>query len=115
MTDEPIRLSGLPLLRDINTMKTLLGNLGARMDELEEKSIIHTPKLHSHQATYELVKTMRASICVLGRLLAREGVAEVSLPGGCAIGTRPIDIHLKCLEALGAKIEIESGYVRAGL
>lgn len=110
LTDKPVRFRQLPDVADIRSLKELLYKLGVR--ELEPQ-VFHTPKLESTKADYELVRKMRASILVLGPLLAREGRAEVSLPGGCAIGERPVDIHLQGLEALGAKIEIEGGYIQA--
>jgi UDP-N-acetylglucosamine 1-carboxyvinyltransferase len=113
VSDKPIKLKNLPDLRDIRTMLRLLQNLGVKIDDHGEYTSFDASQLTSHQATYELVKTMRASIFVLGPLLARLGKAKVSLPGGCAIGTRPIDIHLKNLEKLGAKFNISSGYVES--
>jgi UDP-N-acetylglucosamine 1-carboxyvinyltransferase len=103
-----------PRLRDVDTFQALLGNLGARLrwkgsGELE----VDTSGISGVIAPYDLVKTMRASILVLGPLLARMGEAEVSLPGGCAIGARPVDLHLKGLEQLGAQIELEHGYIKA--
>lgn len=102
-------LSGIPKIKDIKTFKTLLFSLGCKVDG---DSIDATKILHVN-ATYDIVKTMRASVLVLGPLLSRFGQAKVSLPGGCAIGARPIDIHLKGLEKLGAVIDIEDGYVNA--
>jgi UDP-N-acetylglucosamine 1-carboxyvinyltransferase len=113
LTNKKIRLLNLPHLRDIRTMMKLLGNLGVEITEEGEVTTFDASKLSSHEAIYELVKTMRASIFVLGPLLGRLGKAKVSLPGGCAIGTRPIDIHLANLEKMGAKIVLESGYVFA--
>jgi UDP-N-acetylglucosamine 1-carboxyvinyltransferase len=122
LTDEPLVLSNVPQLADITTMANLLGQHGVyvslaghegnggyagRVMSLTAKDIISTT------APYDLVRRMRASVLVLGPLVAREGIATVSLPGGCAIGTRPVDIHLAGLEALGAEIEVESGYIRA--
>src|SRR3954453_13827750 len=102
----------VPALGDVNTMKKLLGGLGA---EVEGKGVtsVDTSHLTSFEAPYELVKTMRASALVLGPLVGRYGQAKVSLPGGCAIGARPIDQHLKGLAAMGARIELEHGYVTA--
>jgi UDP-N-acetylglucosamine 1-carboxyvinyltransferase len=113
LTQKPVHLLNLPELRDIQTMIKLLENLGVKVTKDGNKTTFDASKLSSFEATYELVKTMRASIFVLGPLLARLKRARVSLPGGCAIGTRPIDIHLKNLEKLGATIKIEKGYVDA--
>ena len=114
LTDEPVTLENLPRLRDIATMCRLLRDLGARVDTREDNTAeIGWPGLVSTRASYELVRTMRASFLVLGPLVARFGKAEVSLPGGCAIGTRPIDQHLLAIRALGAEVEIEDGYVKA--
>jgi UDP-N-acetylglucosamine 1-carboxyvinyltransferase len=106
-------LINLPELRDIITINKLLSNLGVEIKTEGHKTIYDTSKFEGHEATYDLVKTMRASILVLGPLLARFKKAKVSLPGGCAIGARPIDIHLENLKKMGAKIELESGYVYA--
>ena len=104
----------VPNLRDIRTMNKLLEHLGVEIEQVEDGTFTYqTQKLKTHEASYELVKTMRASICVLGPLLSRFKKARVSLPGGCAIGTRPIDLHLKNLEKMGAEITIEGGYVEA--
>ncbi len=113
LTEEPVILSNLPHLHDVTTMVELLGCLGAEVvvDETMEVEI-SARELTQMRAPYELVKTMRASFVVLGPLLARFGAAEVSLPGGCAIGARPVDQHLKAFEALGAEIAVEDGYVR---
>jgi UDP-N-acetylglucosamine 1-carboxyvinyltransferase len=106
------RLRNLPRLRDIRTTKTLLYHLGATFEEGEPLGI-HTDELDSFEAPYDLVKTMRASVLVLGPLVARFKEARVSLPGGCAIGARPINLHLAGLERLGVKIELRHGYVEA--
>ncbi|MBF0491563.1 MAG: UDP-N-acetylglucosamine 1-carboxyvinyltransferase [Deltaproteobacteria bacterium] len=106
-------LHNVPELRDIVTLSKLLEGLGLKISTWGNRVKIQTLKFKSHIAPYELVKTMRASVLVLGPLLARLGKAKVSLPGGCAIGARPIDQHLKALEAMGAKIKIERGYVEA--
>src|SRR5690349_12279015 len=101
---------------DIRTMGRLLGRMGALVEPADKSGYsirITAEKLNSFEAPYELVKTMRASVLVLGPLVARHGQATVSLPGGCAIGARPIDQHLKGLEAMGAKIALEHGYVVA--
>ena len=113
LSDKEIRLKNLPDLRDIKTMVKLLTNLGVEVREEDNITIFNAKSLSSHEATYELVKTMRASIFVLGPLLSRLNKAKVSLPGGCAIGTRPIDIHLKNLEKMGVNIDLNSGYVEA--
>lgn len=113
LTDKRVRLKNLPALRDINTMMELLSNLGVKITKEGEYTAFDASQLQSHEATYELVKTMRASIFVLGPLLSRLKKAKVSLPGGCAIGTRPIDIHLTNLEKMGAKITLNAGYVEA--
>jgi UDP-N-acetylglucosamine 1-carboxyvinyltransferase len=102
----------IPDLMDIKTIKKLLCSMGAQI-EGEETVKINVDKIISHTASYDLVKTMRASILVLGPLVARAGVARVSLPGGCAIGARPVNLHLKALEDMGAHVELKSGYVEA--
>lgn len=113
LSDKPIHLKNIPELQDIKTMIKLLTNLGVEVSKIGNITTFNAKNLNSHEATYDLVKTMRASIFVLGPLLARLKKAKVSLPGGCAIGTRPIDIHLVNLEKMGAKIELNSGYVDA--
>ena len=111
---EPVQLRNIPHLRDITTTLELLSTLGARVLVDGQLGIEVDPRpVHSVVAPYELVKTMRASILVLGPLLARHGSAEVSLPGGCAIGSRPVSVHLSGLQALGAKITVEDGFVKA--
>ena len=114
LTDQDLLISNVPHLRDITTTLELLGRLGANID-VNEKSVvrIRASNLHSRCAPYDLVKTMRASILVLGPLLARYGEAEVSLPGGCAIGSRPVDLHVKALQQMGAKVSVELGYIKA--
>lgn len=102
----------IPDLMDIKTIKKLLISMGAQI-EGEETVEINVDKITSPTASYELVKTMRASILVLGPLVAREGVARVSLPGGCAIGARPVNLHIKALEDMGAHVELNSGYIEA--
>ncbi len=104
-------LENIPDLRDINTIIRLLAGMGAEITRSEGKLEISTTAIDNCQAPYELVKTMRASILVLGPLLARFGEARVSLPGGCAIGARPINLHIKGLEQMGAEIEVEHGYI----
>ncbi len=106
-------ISNVPFLRDINTTIKVLETLGAVVEGNGNVVGIDTTKLNNHEATYELVKTMRASVLVLGPLLARLGKARVSLPGGCAIGARPINLHLKGLAAMGADINLTHGYVEA--
>ncbi|MBI3378492.1 MAG: UDP-N-acetylglucosamine 1-carboxyvinyltransferase [Nitrospirae bacterium] len=106
-------ISRVPDLRDIKTMGRLLENMGAEFHYEPHKAVIAADKIKNLEAPYELVKEMRASVLVLGPMLARFGRAKVSLPGGCAIGARPINLHLMGLEKMGAKIELESGYVMA--
>jgi UDP-N-acetylglucosamine 1-carboxyvinyltransferase len=106
-------ISNVPFLRDINTTIKVLETLGARVEGNGNVVRIDTTNVDNHEATYELVKTMRASVLVLGPLLARLGKARVSLPGGCAIGARPINLHLKGLAAMGADINLTHGYVEA--
>ncbi len=106
-------MKNLPQVADINTLLKLLSNLGATFSFNNDVATINTSSLAQTKATYDIVKTMRASILVLGPLLARFGHCEVSLPGGCAIGQRPVDLHLKALEQMGANIEIKAGYIEA--
>ena len=117
LTAEPVQLTNLPRVRDIFTMKRLLQHMGVEVtpDEFhtDGELTLQASKLGEPEAPYELVKTMRASVLALGPLVARCGQARVSLPGGCAIGARPIDLHLKALELLGATLEVEHGYVLA--
>ena len=120
LTDEPLTLRNLPRLADVDSFGHLLNQLGvsttvegARADEYGRVMTLRASKLTSTVAPYDIVRKMRASILVLGPLVARAGEATVSLPGGCAIGMRPVDLHLKALEALGAEIEVAAGYVRA--
>ncbi|MEP3655098.1 MAG: UDP-N-acetylglucosamine 1-carboxyvinyltransferase [Litorimonas sp.] len=114
LTDEPVTLTNMPRLRDTRSMAGLLRHLGVEVDAGDADVMkMHAPKLTELTAPYDLVRKMRASFNVLGPLLAREHKARVSLPGGCAIGARPVDLHLKALEALGAKIELDEGYVIA--
>jgi len=108
-----VNIKNLPHVADIKTLLKLLTNMGAEVDFTQERAIVNTMPLHETKATYDIVKTMRASILVLGPILARFGHCEVSLPGGCAIGQRPIDLHLKALEQMGANIEIKAGYIEA--
>lgn len=113
LAKNPVEISNLPDVVDIHTLLKLLRKLGAKTSFESHKAVIDTCCLTETRATYEIVKTMRASILVLGPLLTRFGHCEVSLPGGCAIGQRPIDLHLKALEQMGAEISIHAGYVRA--
>lgn len=114
LADEPVIISNVPHLHDITTTMELLGRMGARLMIDERMNIeVNSQPINNYSAHYELVKTMRASILVLGPLLARYGRADVSLPGGCAIGSRPVDIHLKGMQAMGAKIAVENGYIKA--
>ena len=113
LADSPITLTNVPNLKDVNTLVKLIGGLGVQISYEGDTVKADISTLDNQFAPYELVKTMRASILVLGPLLARYGSAQVSLPGGCAIGSRPVDQHLKALEALGAEIEVENGYVHA--
>ncbi len=111
---EPFVLKNVPHLRDITTTLELMGRFGTRIELADDMSLVaDSSVITSLQAPYELVKTMRASILVLGPLLARFGEAEVSLPGGCAIGSRPVNLHIQGLKAMGAEIEIEDGYIKA--
>lgn len=111
---KPIQISNIPHLQDVTTIVSLLGQMGAKITLDERANIeVNASKLNSFYAPYELVRTMRASVLVLGPLLSRFGQAEVSLPGGCAIGSRPVDQHLKGLQAMGADIKIENGYIKA--
>jgi len=117
LTEEPVILENIPQVRDIETTRKLLSAMGAEVElgygRAQHRTTISCRNLASPEASYELVKTMRASTLVLGPLVARCGHARVSLPGGCAIGARPIDMHIKGLESLGAKIEQQHGYVSA--
>lgn len=114
LTEEPLKLNNIPHLQDVTTTMTLLGRLGVELELNEHLSInVQARHLPSCRAPYELVKTMRASILALGPLLARLGEAEVSLPGGCAIGSRPVNLHIKGLQEMGADISIEEGYIKA--
>jgi UDP-N-acetylglucosamine 1-carboxyvinyltransferase len=117
LTEEPVILENIPQVRDIETTRKLLSAMGAEVElgygRAQHRTTISCRNLASPEASYELVKTMRASTLVLGPLVARCGHARVSLPGGCAIGARPIDLHIKGLESLGAKIEQQHGYVSA--
>jgi len=113
LSAEPLHISNIPEVRDIDTALKLLTLLGCTMERSGTDLSIDTSKVHSVYAPYELVKTMRGAILLLGPLLARFGEADVSLPGGCAIGSRPVNEHIKGLQALGAEILIEAGYIKA--
>jgi UDP-N-acetylglucosamine 1-carboxyvinyltransferase len=113
LTDEPVTLRRVPDLSDIISMSNLLAELGCESDGRRGTITLQTTDRTATRARYDVVKTMRASICVLGPLLARRGKAQVSMPGGCVFGARPVDLHLRGLEALGAKIELEGGYIVA--
>ena len=113
LTDGKLTLTNVPRLNDILTTQKLLKVLGVEVENNQDELILSAHSIKSFDAPYDLVKTMRASILVLGPLLARFGQATVSLPGGCAIGSRPVDLHIKGLQAMGAKIEINHGYIDA--
>lgn len=114
LADSPVRIGNVPHLHDITTTLELLGRMGVTLTVDERSGVLIDPStLTITEAAYDLVKTMRASILVLGPLLARFGKADVSLPGGCAIGSRPVDLHLRGLEQMGAEIKVENGYIRA--
>jgi UDP-N-acetylglucosamine 1-carboxyvinyltransferase len=114
LTDQPLKLRNVPRLRDVNTAVALLQGLGVIAEWTgEHELLLQAAKITSNDAPYELVKTMRASFCVLGPLLARTGKARVSTPGGCAIGARPVNLHITGIRTLGARIQIRHGYVEA--
>ncbi len=113
LADEPVIIGNLPHLQDITTTLELLGRMGVEPIMGEKMSIQLDGRVKDCHAPYDLVKKMRASILVLGPLLAHFGTADVSLPGGCAIGSRPVDLHIRGLQAMGADIKVESGYIRA--
>ncbi len=115
LTEEPLTLTNAPRLSDIRTMTALLESLGCEVAALQGGRVLAVGALEiaNHRADYDIVRRMRASILVLGPMLARDGHAVVSLPGGCAIGARPVDLHLKGLEALGAELDLREGYVHA--
>ncbi len=115
LSEEPLTLTNAPCLSDIRTMTALLESLGAEVSAMQDGKVLamSSNKITNHRAEYDIVRKMRASILVLGPMLAREGHAVVSLPGGCAIGARPVDLHLKALEAMGAELELKEGYVHA--
>ncbi len=114
LTDDFVKISNLPHLYDITTMLELLGCMGVESiigDKLEVE--LNSSTINNFNAPYELVKTMRASILVLGPMLAHFGKAEVALPGGCAIGSRPVNLHIEALKKMGADIQVEDGYIKA--
>ncbi len=115
LSDEPLTLTNAPRLSDIRTMTQLLQSLGAEVASLQGGQVLalSSHALTDHRADYDIVRKMRASILVLGPMLARDGHAVVSLPGGCAIGARPVDLHLKALEAMGAELDLRDGYIHA--
>ncbi|MCB1826901.1 MAG: UDP-N-acetylglucosamine 1-carboxyvinyltransferase, partial [Coxiellaceae bacterium] len=114
LTNKPVVLSNIPHLNDVTTMMELLGRMGVQLTVDEFMKIqIDASNVNKFKAPYELVKTMRASILVLGPLLSRFGKAEVSLPGGCAIGSRPVDVHIKGMRAMGADITVDNGFIHA--
>jgi UDP-N-acetylglucosamine 1-carboxyvinyltransferase len=114
LAEKPVTICNVPHLHDITTTMELLGNMGVELVIDEKLNIeVHASTIQTFIAPYELVRTMRASILVLGPLLARHGKAEVSLPGGCAIGSRPVNIHIEGMRAMGADIRVENGYIRA--
>jgi UDP-N-acetylglucosamine 1-carboxyvinyltransferase len=115
LTDQPLTLTNAPRLSDIATMTQLLQSLGAEVAGLSDGRVLamSSAQITNHTADYDIVRKMRASILVLGPMLARDGHAVVSLPGGCAIGARPVDLHLKALEAMGAEMDLRDGYVHA--
>ncbi|MDE2600160.1 MAG: UDP-N-acetylglucosamine 1-carboxyvinyltransferase [Rhodocyclaceae bacterium] len=113
LTREPVTFHNVPALNDIATMLKLLAQMGVKVEQDGERVTLQADALDNPVATYEMVKTMRASILVLGPLVARFGDAKVSLPGGCAIGARPVDQHIKGLQAMGAEVTVEHGYVHA--
>jgi UDP-N-acetylglucosamine 1-carboxyvinyltransferase len=113
LTADPLKLDNVPRLQDVATMLKLLHSMGMRTEQDNDTLILDGGAIEKLEAPYEMVKTMRASILVLGPLVARFGEARVSLPGGCAIGSRPVDQHIKGLQAMGAEISIEAGYIHA--
>ena len=114
LAEKPVTICNVPHLHDITTTMELLGNMGVELVIDEKLNIeVHASTIQQFYVPYELVRTMRASILVLGPLLARHGQAEVSLPGGCAIGSRPVNIHIEGLRAMGADIKVENGYIKA--
>ena len=115
LTADALEISNLPTLRDVTTMLRLLERMGTRVERSDDRVVLQADGITSLEAAYDLVKTMRASVLVLGPMLARFGEARVSLPGGCGIGQRPVDQHIKGLQAMGASIAIEQGYMLASI
>src|SRR5688572_6754529 len=113
LSEQPLRLTSVPRLMDISTLVKLLAQMGVQAERSGDELLLNGRTIREPTASYEMVKTMRASVLVLGPLLARCGRAKVSLPGGCAIGQRPVDQHVKGLQAMGATIAIEHGYMHA--
>ena len=113
LSDKPINLSNVPDLLDIKSMVSLIKSLGVKIEKKNHDYILQTENILSHEANYNLVRKMRASFLTLGPLLSREGFAKISLPGGCAIGSRPVDLHLYAMKRLGANIDFSDGYVIA--
>ncbi len=114
LTETPTLIKNVPHLRDVTTMVGLLGHMGVEVTIDDRLNVqVDTSSIHSYSAPYDLVKTMRASVLVLGPLLARFGHADVSLPGGCAIGSRPVNLHIQGLRQMGAEINVENGYIHA--
>lgn len=113
LSDEPLQVGNIPAVKDIDTALQLLELIGCSVDRDGDQLVLDSSKVHSVRAPYELVKTMRGAILLLGPLLARFGEADVSLPGGCAIGSRPVNEHIAGLQAMGAEIDIEAGYIKA--
>ena len=115
MTNEPVKLKNIPMLSDVKTLISILESIGSSVKYEKDEIILETKEIINHKASYDLVKKMRASFWVLAPLLLRLGYAEVSLPGGCAIGTRPIDIYLEILKKMGVDISVKDGYVVASV
>jgi UDP-N-acetylglucosamine 1-carboxyvinyltransferase len=113
LSPRPLELASVPRLMDISTMAKLLAQMGVKVERTDDRMVLDSKTISDPTAPYEMVKTMRASVLVLGPLLARCGRAKVSLPGGCAIGQRPVDQHVKGLQAMGATITVEHGYMHA--
>ncbi len=113
LTGEEVRLTNVPRVKDVETILTLIAELGGRVESAGDRVALRVPKIRSDEASYELVRAMRASVLVLGPLVARFGKAVVALPGGCAIGSRPVNLHIAGLQKLGATITLEHGYIRA--
>jgi UDP-N-acetylglucosamine 1-carboxyvinyltransferase len=113
LTSEEVRLSNVPRVKDVETILTLIAGLGGRTNAAGDRVSLRVPEILSDEASYELVRAMRASVLVLGPLVARFGKAVVALPGGCAIGSRPVNLHIAGLQKLGARISLEHGYIRA--